>query len=826
MRKILVLWAVLASLVSQGQTVSVPTKEYLDQQLRRIDRKIDSLTVRSWILSAEVDSLIKKVGGVVVPPPVITPLDSCIRGPVIDGISKITSTGAVLRFDAFNVPKINYVILSESGDRMLYSDSLVGLTTNTVPFKYNPLANGSYYLRITGRNCVSKPSTRKFTVATDGGSLPPPDPGPVPGKATIKGAEWVKVADRFYSYAETPVLKLAFNSDGTLSDVTDGLDNSGPVTKWLGWNVFYMKGYAFHENADGSYAKFQNVKLPDGIHTVRQFICNSDKIPDYAAFKKYLTDNGDKGVHQRNANMSQLTLTIKSDTKVGNGIGRDWLVVSRTLNFPKSLPPIDWAPYNKYFAVAYINRGDDQATYQRVGAIPYVNPHSPIYQGGTWMTVKTAQGFIFDRQGAYNYGREWAKYMGSSPRSFITEELIENGQGQYDQRNPDGSEKTMPSYEVTRYFAKGNYDVIHEKTGIADKKQMGIYGGYGGDDFYGLNTLYHFLKGSRKDYESSLTDKIYKGLHYNGGGTYGFSTEDHQYYTQDHIGVRNLNFKYYFWNKPYFLPYEFLYLKEKFALATKTYKGIDRESGINIFSTDIVESFVMDNNGGKINIEQASSGELIYYPGGVLRTRMNTQPPPPADEMFTASFWSHVLLNGIAVWDAPGNNFGSDSTKIDWWSDQKIEWKPNGSRDFQNYVSGQNGAPINSPDGLKNTLWAPVIDAAAAGMEAAWEIRDRIQKLSYVSYTSNRGDFIAQPGQAGFHVNGYGAPNFRSFALRDAFDQHKGLALIGEGNGGVVLIYYNGFLPAHLTERVKIRYAGVEYDMGEVYGHQTVAKRI
>lgn len=124
-------------------------------------------------------------------------LDSCKKGPTIEGISKITSTGATLLFDADGVPAINYDILSGDGNTWLYSDSLVNLQSNSPTFKYGKdskvFPDGSYYLRIQGRSCVSKPSQRKFTIKSNAGEVTVPVEGgggnPPPstvGKLTLK----------------------------------------------------------------------------------------------------------------------------------------------------------------------------------------------------------------------------------------------------------------------------------------------------------------------------------------------------------------------------------------------------------------------------------------------------------------------------------------------------------------------------------------------------------------------------------------------------------------------------------------------------------------
>ncbi|MCF0059923.1 hypothetical protein MUK70_11790 [Dyadobacter chenwenxiniae] len=798
MKKLLILILLCAHL-GYGQTVNVPTKAYIDVQLKGVNARIDSLN--------------KVLSGGVKPPPVVTPLDSCPRGPSIEGISKITNTGAELNFDADGVPKINYVILNEAGN-ILYSDSLIDLTKNRVPFEYKPLADGSYYLRIQGRNCVSTPSTRKFTIR---GDLPPPviDPKPVSNPSVI-GAESIKVGGRYYTYNRTGELEVAFNQDGTLSDNTPGLDNSGTISKLNGWNVFYMLGYSHFETENGEYQKFQNITLPDGPVSVRQFICNPDKIPNLETFKKYLTAYGDKGVNALNARMSQMFISIKSDQKVGNGIGRDWLVVSRVLNFPKTLPAMDWRPYNKWVATAGINRGDNQDTYRRVGVIPDARFTQPN-QEMTFNTVKVGHGQVLNSQEAYNAGRAFATYMGSSPYSYITEELVENGQGQYDRPG------TLPGYQVSYHFARGNLDDIRVKHPGINKKDAGIFGGYGGDDFYGAIDQ-GLLYGDRKTYEESLTSKLYKGH-----GIHGWSAEDHRYFTEGSIEVRNFNAKYYFWNRVYNLPYEFIALNERVKLATKTYGGQDRESNLSIFSTPIIENFVSDDNGNRIGIEITNSGEVYDYAGGTVKTRMNTGPAAAWDELFTSGFWSTLITSGTALWDAPNTQYGQDVNKIDWWSEQQIYFKSKGERDFRRINDGdfgRSGVPEKSPEGLKSTLYAPVIDATMAGMEAAYEIRNRTTKLSFISYESNRGGFVAMPGTAGFHLNGFGPPNYNSFVVKDAFDQKKGIPLLGQGPEGEVLIYYNGFLSKHLTERVKIRHNGVEHDLGIVYGHQTVIKKL
>lgn len=128
---------------------------------------------------------------------------------------------------------------------------------------------------------------------------------------------------------------------------------------------------------------------------------------------------------------------------------------------------------------------------------------------------------------------------------------------------------------------------------------------------------------------------------------------------------------------------------------------------------------------------------------------------------------------------------------------------------------------MTDQNGLMHRLWACPTDAAYAGSEAVWKIRDRIQVLEHISYQSSRGTFIAKAGSAGLHLNGFGALNQHSYALKDAYDDGKAVALRGMGSAGKVLIFYNGFLAPHEYED-NVTIDGV--NIGRVYGRQTVVR--
>jgi len=614
------------------------------------------------------------------------------------------------------------------------------------------------------------------------------------------GSYSTEKAGRKFTFNRTPEFELAFNDDGTISDITPGLNTGGGVNTLNGQNVFYMIGYSIFENADGSYNKLQNVYLPDGIYSIRQFVCNPGKLPDPEAFRANINGWGDNGVNNQNARMSEIFISVFSKTRQGNGIAPDWLKVSRHLIFPSALQYKNWAQYAKFFASGYINKGDNQKKYQEIGVLPYVEIGNVTPQPNTWHTVMKGNSNPISGQELYDFGKHWMERLGSDKRSYLTDEIPENMQ------NTDAD-----IYGKMQKFYAGAFDVLKSK-GVTNKRDTGLYGPYGSDDYYGFISP-SVLYASREDYERSLTTHLHKGY-----GINGFSAEDHEYYTRGHIDVRNVNVKYYFWNNLYQLPYEFLYVNEKVKLGTKTYGGQDRESNVTIFSFDKIESFVFNPQNEHINIELARTGEIIPFSNGEIHTQMNSQPPVPWDEMFTAGFWSELVLSGIAVWDAPGSAFGSDTTKLHWWTDQPVKWRQTGGN-WQDYVSGQNGAPVNDSTGLTHSMFASPVDAAAAGMEIAWEIRNRMQSLKHIAYNSNRGGFTPTPGQSGLHLNGFGPINMNLFVARDLVEAKKAVCLDCSGAEGGAIIYYNGYLPAHEYEDVTVK--GISF---RAYGRQTIVK--
>ncbi|MEO6285840.1 MAG: hypothetical protein ABIN80_28700 [Dyadobacter sp.] len=607
-----------------------------------------------------------------------------------------------------------------------------------------------------------------------------------------KGVYQMKSAndERTLTSNHTGEFVLVMNADGTVSDTTPGLNTSGAINTLNGKNVFYGQGGApFYNMTNNSYSKLQNVWFEDGIGTLTQYVCDQSHTPTLAAFIDQY-DGYNDGITELNAHCSRINFSIHSKTRVGVSIDPKWLVPSRTLIFQSALQPKNWAQWDKFFGHGQYNRGDAHSRYQAVGAFPHTDWGKMTPQPETFMTAKVGQGQVMNESEWYEQGRNWAVRLGKTKRAFYTSEFGENAQG----KDPD-------TFIKSKFAGKGYMDVLNAN-GITEVKGVGQFYEYGSFDFTGFWGP-DFVKCSRPDYEKNLTTHLHKGWGNQGGGVFGFSALDHEYYREDLIKYGGMNSKYYMWNRRYLLPYEFLNLNEKGILGCKTWQNIGYNRDIVIFSAPAIESFVMDNQGNKINIEETLTGEVQQFPGGKFKARMNTHPAAPWDEFLTMGAASTLILSGMTTWDSPGASLGTDPNKVFIYdtpenpNTQPMEWMPNGSNDWQPYVSGQNGAPVNSPDGLNNTLLAAPIDASAAGMEAIWPVRNRMESIKHVAYTSSRGDFNPTPGETGYHIAGHGPINYRQFTARDLVEQKKAVSLHCAGGDGEFIYFYNGFLCSH-----------------------------
>ncbi|MCF0071279.1 hypothetical protein LZD49_12430 [Dyadobacter sp. CY261] len=627
-------------------------------------------------------------------------------------------------------------------------------------------------------------------------------PGGTGTEPTPLGTYQSTAGGRKFTFTKSPNFQLSFNNDGTFSDVTPGLQ-SGTPNKIDGRTVFYMINYSyFVSNGDATsiYTDLKNVFLRDGLYTIRHFSCDASKIPNLDAFKAGITGYGTNAVNVYNAKLSEITVAIRTTSNPGIPA---WLIPSRRLNFGQGAKNKSFRN-DKVFAMGALNLGDAHSIYHAKGSHTRMIDDESIDQPYSYRTFKWDwDGLpLITNEQLYAKFRHFIDNYGLTKDTVITDEIPENTQG---------TDPTILSRMKHAY--QGALDKLRETTPGLDKKDTNLYGSYGAD-----STPDRFTWGTKAQVAQSLNEKVHNDWDPATQAWGGIN----DYYNSGHIDVRNVQCGYYMYNGlPRMIPYELVYANERWKIGTKTFDGQDRESKWVVYSTILCQTLVRNGEGKQIGVEEARTGDIIPFSNGEILSVYNTPSAAVAGEFYELGFWSTLIGNGILIWGE--DTFGLDTTKIRTYeaTNQPMYWtRSGGSR--EDWVSGQNGAPVNDPSGIYDLLYATVIDHAHLGYEDARELLDHAETLYFASYTSSRKSFTPAPGSTGLHLNGFGALNMGSLSFVDARDQKAGLAIVGVGSAGKVAVYYNGYLSAQeFEDNVTITHQGASVNLGRVYGRQT-----
>ena len=505
-------------------------------------------------------------------------------------------------------------------------------------------------------------------------------------------------------------------------------------------------------------------------------------------------------VNTSNAICHHIVFQVNSDVVDGHIVYPTWLKTSREIRFPQYATPKDLYSRNKWMGITDSGYGESRELYKTFGVATDAIESSNKVQ--TFQTTKTAPipaprptfGEL------YNIGRGIATSQGSSSRSIITSEYVENqGPQMYD----DMSE-----------FYRGAKDQITSATGETDVKKMGLFGEYGGDGWY----VGSILGEAFSEYEKAFTTKLYNTWQPGGGG---FQDSIIPFLTGNTITYRNTNLKTYFDQYNSEIVIGLLALNEKIKVTTKTYQNQDRERNSVFFTFPYFEDLESTLLPDKDSVLFNDSGEIIPFANGEITVKSGGYLAVDWQSIFKGSLWGFIALNGAALWDTPGFRIGKSSTSLNIGFSTYIKWKPTGQPE-ENWVSGQNGAPTADnaygSNGMFYQMIASSVDAMVAASDVWWSIRDRVNNsIEHVPYTSNKGSYTPQGGTAGFNLNGHGPLNRNAYDLWYIKNGKKGIALLGKGSAGNVIIYENTYLPHHVFEMVTIG-----SNTFKAYGNQTV----
>lgn len=750
---------------------------------------------------------------------------TCERGPFIVANSISAEDDRIIfSFDAKNVTafkwrikKDNLILRSDIQQMLNPNGSAKFSPSNRPVLNFVKLDPGNYTLEIEGASCSSGVSARAFTVEA-GAEVPefPDDPTPGTPSLTLLGTFEIIEGGRRLTYQGSPGLKLAM-VNGRLTDVTPGTvhGTGGNHTTCNGRNVFYMMRYRyFCGNGDGVrvYKTLQNIYLPDCIQTISRFDCDPTAIPDFNAFiDGYGGYPISTGVNKFNAEMSQVTITLHTLDNPGIPL---WLTISRALNFVYYVPnrPIS----KKVFAIESINRGDSAAQYHAKDVRTQTQFDNSVPQPYTCRTWKFGRDWhpgepLFSDNELYNFLRGPIEAFKLNEYTVITDEVPENAQG---------GDSNIGKRVGLVY--KGAADLFREKDPNFHPRKYSMFGSYGGDRFYRLIDPAFIFKHSKAVVAEFLSTKVHSSWN---DTTNTWNPGLAAFYESKQYKDRGINVDYYFYFGAYRfnLPVELVFTNERIKIGTKTTVDGDWECDWITFGTILSQSLMRNELGQQIGPEEFRTGDIIPYSNGEVLSKYNTPIAGNAGEHWDMGFWSCLIgRRGTFLWDG-GGSYGKDKTKISTYTpaDQFIRWYPQ-SGGNEPYVSGQNGAPVNDVEGMKDTLYSTVVDATMAGHQAALSCEGYADTLYYGSYTSSRKTFVAEPGQAGLHLNGFGPLNMGILVVKDIVDQNAAMSVVGVGPLGWMAAYNNGHLsPDEYEDDVVVTYANKVFDFGRVYGGQT-----
>lgn len=704
----------------------------------------------------------------------------CDSGPSIGSILNKSANSLEFLFAGVNVFGINWKI--KQGGAVLRSGNVVPVNNHPV-ITFAPLTSGDYTLEIEGSTCTSTPDTEDFNLSV------------TPIVSTLMGAYSTVIGGREWTYTKSPKMSLSFNNDGSVSDNTAGLVHGNPTT-FEGKLCFYMMGYSYLSN-NGNYKTLQNIQLPDGIYTLRRFDCNPSKIPNFTHFKNQIHGYPqENGVNEYNATLSEVTLTVR--TLSGSDLPA-WMKTSRVMNWPENSP---FKPISKsIFGIETINQGDVPELYHSKGVHTsngFNSSNNPFtFRTYKWPYDLTPGAPLFTDNDLYNFLRNHINQWGLTPDSIITDEVEENAQGQ----DPNIAARNHLLY-------KGAFELFQERYPGINKKDTNLFGGYGSDDYTGFINKDIIYNLNRTQLASWIRDR------------------SAIYFTANHVSYRNVNVGYYMYNAVRNIPFELLVTNERVKVPTIE---IGKESDWAVFTATIVQTLVMSNpgppyNGAPMGIEESHTGYIIPFPNGEIWRYPATD--AMIQEQRTLSFWSRLVgRRGTMMWGA--GSFGKDATKIEYYTgpygNWPVRWRPTGDVNWQNYVPGVNGAPANDDvNGIPDHLAAMVIDASKLGHEEAENLTGVNYTLYYASYTSSKKTFVATPGDAGYHLNGFGALNLNMLAMKDAYDQGCGVSLIGETPNYKFAVYWSPYSVDEYEDNVIVTHGSLSYNFGRVPGRKTV----
>ena len=791
---LLLLYSVqLSAQVTFPDPATIPTKEWVLEQIR---------------LSKD---------STITPTPIPDPkpdLVKCKEGPDIVRISAITSTGAVFQFHGVQVVELKWEIVGTA------FSGTIKPTSNQIGIGYN-LPAGTYTLRLQGVSC-SGVSTKSFTVPEQSGGggivpVPIPDPAPTGSLPPLpSGVERSQSGNWEARFITGHRKDIKIDSEGKITDhFPDKYDQNGQRYSDLNgsrYNAYYLL-YS-HPIPD-----LKGLKLPTGLHYLQKMYVRASNFPTWESVNKAWW--GLSPEDQKLLEVANTELLVVNGTDVGSS--QPWLQPTFPPQFykhPQKLSSHKILGFkNQYGVTDAVLLSSNISHLQDTGGGNDIAPDKKF----TLAKLATAGGNAnaseeeFRRQG-YNY----ALNTGVNKKLVLTSEIGE----ELDNKG------VKNKHTKTNAFAEGYVQAFRDRDQNVKISDIGIYGEYGGVGNQGdVGSTYQkpvTLEAYRQTMTSQEQARRLFEPSYNRFSETGQST----YFSLGRHAVQNVLIRQYFssladLNGGYFP--NLVFTSQKMYLAASDRKQIG-------FSWEGIQDLIRLPNSF---FDVADGWRYVFKePAGKLYVGYNNGTQIPPYIAYGLGFLNPVLMEGLVVWsgsmpfkDVPleGNHkniFGGDYEGKGVWADVGAvrKWMPEGSSEWVDYGKGGEGMPAyhyNADKGFPKSPYT-AIDAFYAGAADYARIESRLNKAKYwvkLSQDGGKNWYTPAAGTRGLELSDFEKPNYSDkHPAIDIAAFRLPIAIVGEGDAGSVLIYYNTYKLPTDSDNVVIEHKGKTYNIGQLQG--------
>lgn len=790
----------LAQTITLPSPETIATKDYVQQELQKLKESLN--------------------GQQPVPEKPIIILDPCKAGPEIRRIYNIAPSGLNVQFHGVQVTGIKWTVfkrlLAVASGQITPTSSILNINLST------SLSPGEYTLKLEGANC-SGSSIEEFTVpnSTGGGAtlIPIPDQEPKPGGelgAINSGVDYSISGDWQARYITGLRTDFQINSIGKISDnYPDKYDSKGQRYS----DINGQKYNAYYLLESKRIADIKDLGLPPGMFYIQKMYVRAVNYPDWDSVQKAWWQLSPED--QKLLEVSNTELLVAHKNNVGSN--QYWYQPTFPPQFYKHVQHISRHKIsgfkNQYSVPDATLIASGISHLQDTGGGNNIEPDRKF----TLAKLGTAGGNAFAPvETFYQAGYNYALNTGVSKKLVLTEEI-----GEEINATTAGQKR-----DKTNAFHRGYLQAFKDRYPGIKISDLNTFGGYDGVGNVGNVGNTYKNPSALSTYRRTMESRENARKAYNPSFNNFSETNDIEYFSSGKSELHNILIRKYFssladLNGEYFP--SLLFTSQKLYLADPTKRQL-------IFTWEGIQDLLRLPNSF---FDVADGWRYVFKePAGKLYVGYNNGTQIPPYIAYGLGFLSPLLTEGFVVWsgsmpfkDVPleGNHkniFGGDYDGNGKWTNvgHIRQWMPKGSNQWQDYGTGGPGKPAYHPNANPGFPKSPhtAVDGFYAGIADYTRIENRVNRGKYWAKFSTDGGnswYTPEQGSNGLKLADFEQPNYS--AKHPAIDVAAfklPIVIIGEGDAGSVLIYYNTYKLPTDSDEVVIQYKDKIYNIGQLRG--------